>query len=345
MCKWLIALWGVILFSVGCTEPKPVLNLFTWAEFIDDALIRQFEQEYQCRVVIDTFGSNAAMYTKLDMGASGYDLVTPTSYFAEMLQAQNKLRALEKSLLPNLKNLDARYQGQLSPDPEVKYSVPYLVGTVGLAWNAARLKEFKPEWTMLGNEILRGKTTLLSGERAVLGAALLANGKSLNSRDPKEIEAAADVVMGWRRNIATFDNELFKSGLVSGEFFLCMAFSGDTLAVSREVSEVRFTLPDEGYPVIADVFVIPHDAPNPELAHAFINFMLKGESAARSMESTQFWSPNTAAYDHTKLSENEKLSIILTNEQIAKGEVIRYLGEADEAVYRKQWERVRSGRR
>lgn len=331
--------------GAGCTENKPTLNLFTWAEFIDDALIRQFEKEYQCRVVVDTFGSNAAMYTKLDMGASGYDLVTPTSYYAEMLQANQKLLSLDHGQLPNLNNLDERYQRTLSPDAEARYSVPYLVGTVGLAWNQARISDFKAEWTMLARETLRGKTTILSGERAVLGAALLANGKSLNTRSEQEIRDAADRVLEWRENIATFDNELFKSGLVNGEFFLCMAFSGDTLAVSHEAPQVRFALPEEGYPVIADVFVIPADASQSELAHAFINFMLRAESAARSMEATRFWSPNQASYAQVQLSAEEKTLILLTDDQIAKGEVIRYLGEPQEAVYRKEWERVRAGRR
>lgn len=333
------------LVAVGCTESNKTLHLYTWAEFIDDALIRQFEEEFQCRVVVDTFGSNAAMYTKLDLGASGYDLVTPTSYYAEMLQANQKLLPLDHEQLPNLNHLDERYQRQLSPDPRVEYSVPYLVGTVGLAWNSERLPDFKAEWTMLAQETLRGKTTLLSGERATLGAALLAAGKSLNSRNEQEIHEAGDRVLKWRENIATFDNELFKSGLVSGEFFLCMAFSGDTLAVSEEAPQVKFALPEEGYPVIADVFVIPAEASQPELAHAFIDFMLRAESAARSMETTRFWSPNQAGYAKSQLSEADKRQIILNDNQIAKGEVIRYLGEPQEVVYRKEWERVRAGRR
>jgi spermidine/putrescine-binding protein len=137
--------------------------------------------------------------------------------------------------------------------------------------------------------------TIFDDMRETLGAALKLLGYSLNSRDEKQLAEARDVVIGWKRNIAKFDNEGYKAGLDSGEFLLVQGYSGDLWQVAQENDKVAIVIPKEGVSLSCDEMVIPKNAPNPKLAHAFINFLLDPEVSAENMEWMGYLCPNTPA--------------------------------------------------
>jgi spermidine/putrescine transport system substrate-binding protein len=210
----------------GCRKEPPVLHVYTWADYIKPELIARFEAEQKCRVVVDTFDSNESMYAKLKAGATGYDLITPSSYMASTMRAQGMLRDLSPNLIPNTAHVDRDYL-RIATDGAMRYSVPYMLTTSGIGYLRGRVPDLPDSWSAFDRSDLKGRMTMLNDMRETLGAALKFLGHSLNTRDERELAAARDVVIRWKRNLAKFENEQYKTGLASAEFFVTHGYSGD----------------------------------------------------------------------------------------------------------------------
>ena len=356
MRKGILALsvTAAALLLAGCGSSKPQLHLFTWADYIDDELVRRFEKENGCRVVIDIFDSNEAMLAKIQAGASGYDVLFPSSYMVAKLGRDGYLEELDKSRIPNLKNLDPAYRG-CALDPEMTYGVPYMVTYTGIAWrdDMEPLASNPPakSWRVFSDRPdLTGRTTLLADMRETLGAALRLHGHSLNTTNEAELAEARDTVIEWKKGIAKFENEQYKTGVAGGEFLLVHGYSGDigqtqldpdgNLAPDR--NHVQFFLPEEGFSLSCDEMVVPKTAPNKDLAYRFIDFIHDGAVAAQNMQYTAYWCPNSAARaileeEAPDMAANPTL--FPSAEDLARGEVIDDLGDAL-ALYTKVWDEV-----
>ena len=239
------SLFGLAVAAVlcgACAKPLPVLHVYTWADYVKPELVQRFESEQRCRVVIDTFDSNEAMFAKMKAGATGYDLVTPSSYMVSVLHSQGLLQPLDASLIPNRKNVDPEYL-KVALDPTMHYSVPYMLTNSGFAYLASRVKDAVPSWRMFDRADLKGRMTMLNDMRETIGAALKSLGYSLNTTDEKQLEEARDVVVRWKKNLAKFENEQDQTGLASGEFLLVHGYSGDILKVQNENADVIFLDP------------------------------------------------------------------------------------------------------
>lgn len=326
MLSRLLALLSLLLL-VGCGERKPVLYVYNWADYMADEVIAAFEKAYNCRVVVDTFDSNEAMLAKIKAGGSGYDLIFPSSYMAALMFEQGLLQNIDHDLLPNLGNIDQEYLDNLALDPAMVYSVPYMISNSGVGYRISRVGDIPQSWSVFADESFRGRMTLLNDMRETIGAALKYLGYSLNSVDEQELAEARDVVIAWKRNIAKFDSEGYKPGLASGEFFIVHGYNGDILQVMDENDDVDYFVPGEGTSIACDDMVIPVGARSPELAHAFINFLLDPEQAAINVQEVYFLAPNSAVYPLLPEEMRENESIFLPEEIFLKSEVIRDLGE------------------
>ena len=337
---------GMALLS-GCgrssEEAKPVLHVYNWSDYIADGLIEEFEAANGCEVVYDVFDSNEALYAKLKAGASGYDVIFPSSYFVTMMVKEGMLQEINKANIPNLANVDPAFLASVSLDKEMKYSVPYMSGTTGIAYRQDMVADYEPSWTVYAREDLSGRMTLLDDMREVLGAALKTLGYSLNTVNEAEIEAAADLAITWKRNIARFDNEGYKAGIASKEFWVVQGYGGDVQQImdENEDYDIVYTLPKEGFSIWEDTMAIPAGADNVELAEKFINFIHSAEVAAANIEFNYYYCPNTAA---VALLSEEILAnevVFIPKEKMAGGEQILDLGE-DLAKYAKAWDRVKA---
>jgi spermidine/putrescine transport system substrate-binding protein len=338
-----LALAGLLAASVAaCSKPVPVLHVYTWADYFKPELVARFEREHGCRVVIDTFDSNESMYAKLKAGATGYDVMTPTTYMVGVLKQQGFLRPLDKALLPNARNVDPEYL-KLSPDPGMEHSVPYMLVKTGLAYSRSRVKDPVASWKMLDRADLKGRMTLLNDMRETIGAGLKSLGYSLNTTDEKQLAEARDVVLGWKRNAAKFENEQYKSGIATGEFLLVVGYSGDILQVQAENPDVAFVIPQEGTSLACDELVVPKAAKETALAHAFINFLHDPDVAAENTIFLSYLCPNAAAYAKLPREVRENPAIFVAPEIAAKSEVVRDLG-ADNAKYVKVWDEIKAAR-
>jgi spermidine/putrescine transport system substrate-binding protein len=315
----------------GGKRAQAVLHLYTWSDYIKPELVSRFEAENRCRVVIDTFDSNEAMYAKLKAGATGYDVITPTSYMVSLMHSQGMLLPLDHGRLPNLAHVDPDYLS-IAIDKKMAYSAPYMLTNTGIAYLKSKVKDFQPTWAMFGRADLKGRMVMLNDMRETIGAALKFLGYSLNSTDPAQLAKARDVVLGWKANLAKFENEQYKNGIASGEFLLVHGYSGD----------IAFAMPREGGAISCDDLVIARSAREVGLAHAFINFLHDPAVAAENTAFIQFLCPNKDSYPLLDRSIRDNPGIFLAPGIREKCEVLADLGEKN-ALYVKVWDEIKNG--
>ncbi|MCX6567207.1 MAG: spermidine/putrescine ABC transporter substrate-binding protein [Candidatus Aminicenantes bacterium] len=334
---------GLLAASCGGGSKAPaVLHIYTWSDYVKPELITRFETENNCKVVIDTFDSNEAMYAKLKAGASGYDVITPTSYMVSLMQSQGMLLPLNHDLLPNISHVDPEYLA-IALDKTMAYSVPYMLTNTGIAYLKSKVANFEPTWAMFDRSDLKGRMVMLNDMRETIGAALKFLGYSLNSTNPDELSKAKDVVLRWKANLAKFENEQYKTGIASGEFLLVHGYSGDILQVQAENADIAFAMPREGGVISCDDLVIAKSSKEAKLAHAYINFMQDPNVAAENSEFIQYLCPNRDAYPLLNESIRGNAGIFLAPEIKAKCEILADLGEKN-ALYVKVWDEIKAGK-
>ncbi|MCL7714234.1 polyamine ABC transporter substrate-binding protein [Stenotrophomonas mori] len=287
-----------------------VLNVYNYSDYIAADTLPGFEKATGIRVTYDVFDSDEMLEAKLLAGGSGYDVVVPTlNFFGRQIQA-GVFQPLDKGRIPNLGNLDpdmmARIAGQ---DPDNRYGVPYMIGTTGIGYNVAKLKErfggsdaiarswdlvFKPE------NIARMKdcgVTLLDTPADMIPIALHYLGEDPHSAEPAALRRAADLLLAIRPYVQNFHSSQYVGSLASGGTCLVVGWSGDIIqardraAEARNGVQVAYSIPEEGAPQWFDMLAIPKDAAHPDNAHAFINYLLEPQVAAGNTNLTHYANP------------------------------------------------------
>jgi len=216
-----------------------------------------------------------------------------------------------------------------------------MLTNTGLAYLKSKVLDFEPTWKMLDRKDLKGRITMLNDMRETIGAALKSLGYSLNTIDDSELEAARDVVIRWKRNLAKFESEQYKTGLASREFLLVHGYSGDILQVQRENSDIQFDVPVEGTSIACDDFVVTRNSKEVTLSHQFINFMQEPEVAAENTNFVAYLCPNKASYPQISEKIRQNPGVFLTPEIRAKSEVIQDLG-ANNVKYTRIWDQIKA---
>lgn len=341
--KRIFLLLFAALLATSCGDKRPTLRLYTWDDYLAPELVAKFEEEHGCRLVVDIFDSNEAMLAKLQAGAAGYDVLVPSSYMVKILAREGLVAELDHAKLPNLEHVDREYLAELAFDKEMKWSVPYMLAPTGVAYVSDRVEGVGPTWRVFERTDLKGRMTLLNDARETLGAALKTLGHSLNTTDPAEIEAARDLVIAWKANLAKFESDQYDAGLASAEFLVSQAYAGDAYQAQEDNAAIEFFVPAEGTSVACDDLVVSASAPNPDLAHAFIDFLTDPRNAAENMEYISYLAPNQTAYGLVGEEFRQLEALFLDEATMAKCEVIDDLGEHN-ALYNKAWDEVRAAR-
>ncbi|MCB1279781.1 spermidine/putrescine ABC transporter substrate-binding protein [Prosthecobacter sp.] len=331
-----------LLLLFAASAFAETLHIYTWADYISPDVVKKFEQQQGCKVVIDTFDSNESMFAKFKAGAAGYDLVFPTAYMIQVMSAQGMLATLDHALIPNLPNIDPAVLSKVR-DQKMEHSVPYTLGYAVIGLRQDKIKDAEPTWAMFDRVELAGRVTLLDDMRESIGAALKSLGYSINTRDDAQLAEAQEVLIRWKKNIARFDNEGYKAGIDSAEFRLVHGYSGDLFQVQMENPKVAIMIPREGVTIGCDEMVIPKTAKQSALAHAFINFVLDPDIAAENMEWMGYYCPNKPALAKVSAEFLKNPAVTIPEELQAKCEVIEDLGP-DLAKYTKVWDAVKAAR-
>ena len=334
-----LLLW-ITIFS-GCSSEKKELYIYNWSDYMDESLVKQFETENSCKIILDFFDSNETMYAKFKAGAAGYDIVFPSGYMVNVMSKEGILLKLDHSKIPNLKNLDKKYM-DFSLDKNQEFSVPYMISNTGIGYLKSKVQEnFEPSWNIFADSKYKGRMTMLNDMREAIGAALKYSGYSINTTNTEELEKAKNILIGWKKNLAKFEADQYKNGLVSGEFYFSQGYSGDIFQVMAENRDIRYAIPKEGTTLSSDNMVILKSSKNVELAYKFINFMLDAKVSAKNMEYVHYLAPNKEAYQY--LSDDIKVdpAILMPDHVLKRCEVIIDLGK-DNALYSTIWDQVKS---
>jgi len=362
----LMALAAASLATAAATGlPPPAkadgeLNIYNWADYIGENTVANFEKEYNVKVRYDTFDSNETLESKLVVGSTGYDIVFPSSNIFKRLIKAGIFQKLDKSKLTNWKNLDPFVlTNQASADPGNEYAVPYMWGTNGFTYNVAMIKERMPDapvdsLKMLFDPAVVSKfqdcgVSLLDSPEDVYQLALAYMGKNPTSQNPDDIVAATEMLMKVRPFIKLFDSQQYLNSLPSGDMCLVMTWSGDYAVAANRAAEagveieLAYTIPKEGSNIWFDAMLIPSDAPNPDNAHLFLNYVMRPDVIADATNYIYYANGNLASRSMI-LPEILEDPAIYPNEEVQKRMFPAV--ERDEKIQRvitREWTRLKTG--
>ena len=283
-----------------------VLKLYLPGEYLGENVISDFEKQYGVRVIVENFDSNEMMYTKL-MAGDRYDVVIPSDYMIERLMKEDYLQKIDKSLIPNMENMDEAVLG-MSYDPHNDWSIPYFWGSVGLVYNHEYVDPAVIEsegWEILRNTDYAGHIYIYDSERDSFMMAFKALGYSMNTEDPDEINAAYEWLLQMNNTMSpVYVTDEVIDSMMNGYKDIAVVYSGDATVILDENEDMSFYMPEQGTNIWCDAMVIPANAENPKLAHEFINYMLTYEAAFDNTETVGYTSPNAEVFEEMTTSED-----------------------------------------
>jgi putrescine transport system substrate-binding protein len=305
--------------SSARAEEEKVLNVYNWADYIGDETIPAFEKETGIKVRYDNFDNNEVLHAKLVAGKSGYDVVVPSSYFAKVQAQGGLLRPLDRTELPNLKNLDPTVQEALAKvDADNKYMVPWLWGYTTLGINVGKVKKALGDLPMPDNawdllfdpkyvaRLKKCGVSVVDSPTEVVPPALHYLGKPAYSSNPADYDKVPALLASIRKYITVFSSTGYIDDLAAGSICLALGFSGDINIAKRRAVEsntgqqIQALVPKTGGIVFVDVMVIPADAPHPTNALRFINYILRPEVAAGITNKVFYANPNKKSLPFVK---------------------------------------------
>ena len=300
---------ALLLCLVGCSPAKPELHVFNWADYFAPDTVKNFEKEFDCRVVLDYYESSENLRAKLDSGRSGFDVVFPSNEVMRAFVAKGLIDKIDPAKLPNLKNIAPKFRG-LDYDPKNEYSVPYMWGTTGIAYNKSKVSPAPDSWAALWDPKYAGHVTILDDPREAFAAAIWVDGGPALAPSERSIEKAKEKLIAAK--VKAYDGQP-KLRLIKGEAWLAHCYSGDALqaAAAKERSgDIGFVIPKEGGTIWVDNICIPKGAPHRELAHKFIDYLLRADVSAAIANEVAYADPNEAAQ---KLIKKEVLEDPVAN--------------------------------
>lgn len=347
------ALLLVLLLASGNALAADELHLYNWNNYISEATAERFEKFCNCKLVQDYYGDNEEMLAKLAAGATGYDLLVPTQNAVDSLIKQNALKPLDKSLLPNLKNINPEYLNR-DFDPGNKYSVPYAYSTTVVGYNEQKMQElglptdtwaviFEPKYLTK----VKGRVTVLDSQRELMAAAMKYLGYSINDTDEEKWQQTRDLIIRAKPYWAAFNAQSYIKELTVGNIWLAHGYSNDFFQAALDAKKAgrKFTIswkiPKEGAVIGMDNMVLHKSGPRPDLAHKFINFMLEGENSAELTNLIGAGNPNVAALPYIKPEIAQNPAIFPDEQTIKHLEFMKDFDRKQRRVMSRMWTEIK----
>jgi spermidine/putrescine transport system substrate-binding protein len=331
----------VALLALGLAQKE--LRLFIWSEYMDPAILEAFSKQTGLRVRVDLYESNEELIAKLQAGGVGqYDVIFPSDFYVPSIIQLKLVQPLDHSKIPNLKNLDDKFKNP-PYDPGNRYSAAYQWGTTGLIYRKDRVPE-PTSWAVLFKEP-KAPFILMDSTREMLGNVLKYLGYSVNTKNPKEVQQAGQLLLQAKRSryFLGFEGGVGgKNRVVAGAATYAVVYNGDAVkAADENPGKVAFTIPREGATLWVDSMMIPAKAPNPEEAHRFINFILDPKVGAQLSNFNRYATPNKAALPHINPADRKNPAIYPPGDLMKRLEFILDLGK-DNRIYDEVWTAVKS---
>ena len=349
------------LALIAGTATAEEVRVYNWSDYIDEELLEQFEAETGIELIYDVFDSNELLETKMLSGGSGYDVVVPSATFLQRQISAGAFQPLDLDKLPNHGNLwDAIQDRTDQYDPDGQYSVNYMWGTTGVGYNIGKVTEILGEdapfdsWDLVFDPANMEKLAecgvyFLDAPTEMIPAALNYIGEDPDSHDPEVIAKAEEVFAGIRPYIQKFHSSEYITALANGDICVAVGWSGDVFlaqfraAEAENGQEIDYSIPVEGAQMWFDQMAIPADAPNPDAAHTFINFILDAQNAAAATNYVWYANGNKASQEFVDQEILDYPAVYPDADTLANLYVTRPYDASVQRVVTRLWTRIKSG--
>lgn len=356
-----VALGAALIASTALTAATAqdnVVNVYNWSDYIAEDTIANFEAKTGIKVNYDVYDNNEIVDAKLLAGSSGYDIVVPSGNFLERQIKAGLILQLDKSKLTNLGNLDPAVMATAAgQDPDNAHGVPYMINTIGYGYNVAKVTAalgesapvdswdliFKPEYA---EKVASCGISLLDSPSEVMGIALHYLGLDPNSESEEDLKKAEELLNSIKPHIRYFHSSQYIDDLGNGEICVALGYSGDIFIASDNAAdgvEINYVIPKEGAATLFDFLAIPADAPHPEAAHAFINYILEPEVVADITNYVFYANPNLASLPFVDEEVKSNPGIYPPAETLEKAFVMKAHSPDFEEVLTRTWTRIKTG--
>jgi putrescine transport system substrate-binding protein len=340
---------------------EKALNLYIWNDYLAPDTISNFEKETGIKVSVSNYGSNEELDAKLAPGNAGYDVVVPSASTYERQIKAGYYQKLDKSQLPNLKNMDPDIEARLAMhDPNNDYAVLHMWGTTGIGYNTKKIAEAMPNapldsWKLVFDPAVvknfkKCGVAVLDSATEMYSMTLAALGKDPNSQKPEDLEAATNAMVAIRPYVRYADTQRMISDLANGEICVAIGYNGDLLQARDRAEEnktgaqIKYIIPKEGTIIWFDSYLVPKDAPHPKNAHLFINYMLRPEVIAAVTNTVNYPNGNAAATQFVNKEVLEDPSVYPP--QDVKVKLVPDLADTEETtrIMTRGWQKFTTGK-
>lgn len=312
---------------------EKVLNLFTWANYVPDTVVKGFETKTGIKVNYSNFSTNEEMLAKLQAVKGGqYDVIICADYIIDIMAKQKDvlMKPLDKSKIENYKNIDPLYLGK-DFDKENKYSVPYSLGSEMIVYNPEKVKTPITSYKDLWNTSLKDSIVLIDDPRSIIGITLKKLGYSINETDTAKLDQAKAELKKLKPNVKVFDADTPHNSLISGDTTVGLMWGSQASAALKGNAKLKIVYPSDGAIVEEDNVIIPVKAPHSDNAAKFINYFLDGKVSDEITESTEYVNVVTTAKPFFSKEYANNKAVFIPADDLKKAENIKDVGDASKA--------------
>lgn len=327
----------------GGGEAAKKINFYNWDTYIGDTTLADFQKASGIEVNMSLFATNDELFAKLRGGNQGYDVIVPSNDFVERMAAADMILPLDHAKIPNFKkNIAPEFQ-DVAFDPGRKFSMPYTWLVLGIGYRKSKMQGIPDDWKwVFDSDQYKGRIALLSEAGDLCRLTLKYLGKPISSVDPASLKQVEDLLIKQKPNVAVFHEDNGQDLLLAGDVDIVIEYNGDMAQAMRDDADLGFVVPKQGSQLNSDCLCIPKGAPNVDMAHEFINYLLDAQAGAKISETIQYPTPNAAAKALMGADYRDNPVIFPPADILAKCEYAKYGGEEAARAYEEMITRVRA---
>lgn len=320
------------------------LVVFNFATYMDPEVKEMFEKETGYKVRYDEFTTNEEMYAKYKAGAANYDLICASDYMIQKLAEEGELKEIDFSNVPNYKYINEDYlESSRSFDPDLKYSIPHFVGTVGILYDTKKVPADKVKsWKVLWDEEYAGQIIMPDSLRDVFLPSLKILGYSVNTQDRNQLLEAQKLLLEQKPLVQRYLLDEARDEIVGENAAMAVIYSGEAYFGMEDNPDLNYVVPEEGSNIWFDSWVIPATCKNKEAAEAFLNFLCREDVAKLNFEYTYYGTPNKALYDTLDDSLKQNEALFPSKAIVDKCELFESLDTETDNYYSELWKKIKA---